>query len=745
MVDYTFSATGTQTVSSFNVDTDVLTFSSSVGSAADISVTEVGGSTVFRHASGGTTTLTGITMDKLSTSNINFTNGSRLYAGDGTTATLLDSLAQAAATFVLSTAADQVQGLGGNDTITVNDATGNDKIYGNAGDDSITAGAASNGNHTIFAGAGADVVTIAGGGASTVAGDNGNDSVSISGAGANHVNGNAGDDTITWTGTGANNVRGGQGTDTITVGAVATGSNTVNGDNGTDTITVNATASGNNTINGGAGNDTITVNGNGLNVVNGNADADNITLAGTGASSIRGGQGGDTITVANTATGAHIIWGDAGDDTVASTFAGAAVLSTVFGGAGNDTLRFNYGGAAAHRQIIGDFGTGTDIVQVTLSGGATAAGLTVTGLGSSPTIANAANEAISFSGYTGNFNSTNFVLSDSTILATNSGTTAATLTGGAGADQLIAGNGGDVLTGSTGADKMIGGSGIDIFLISLAADHAANETINGGAGVDIVRFNTAVAAATLTLDDDVNVERAELATGNAAAGDTTGVVASNINAAATTVWGGTQTGIYLHGNNGANVLTASTTGNDTLVGGGGADTLALGAAGNGNDVVAWLSTSDVSAGDTVTNFNFTNDVIGFSTTLTGLTAGALAAANYGEANITSTAGADNGLVTTAVNGLANVATLKVLVLVDNDGGAQAFTAADIDLGLKDSTATGAGFVVALLDDAAGTATTVYYDPNFDNNGDLVTIAATFTTAGTNLTLANAETTDFVII
>jgi len=740
MVDYTFSSYLGQTITGFNVTSDVLLFPSTSGSASAVTITESGGNTVFT-TSAGSVTLSGVTNDKLSSTNVNFANGSRLLVGDVLSTNLLDSLGQAAATYVLSTANDHVLGLGGNDSITSSDATGSDVLQGNAGDDTISIAAAAAGNHTIHGGAGNDLVTVVGAGANVVYGDNGDDQISLSGSGANFLQGNAGADTINVSGSGSNTVRGGQGADTLNVNAAATGANQVWGDAGADTITIAVGANGLNIINAGADNDSVTASGNGNYTINGNAGVDTITLTGTGANTLFGGAGNDTITFSTAATGNNIVYGDLGDDTLTGSFAGAAVNSTIFGGSGTDTIRLTYA-AAAHRTIIGDFAS-TDIMQVTLSGGQTAAGLTVTGVGSSPVVANAANESISFAGFSGNFTSTNFVLSDATQLLTNGSSTSTTLTASTGADQLIAGNGGDVLNGAAGADKMTGGTGTDLFLVALAADHAGGETITGGAGLDIVRF-TSTTGSTLTITATTDVERIEAATGTTySTADFTGTTALNITAAAQVLFG-SNTGVYLVGNNGVNTLTASSTGNDTLSGGGGGDTIALGGAGNGNDVVAYLNSADVGAADTVTNFNMTNDQFGFSTTLTGLTAGTLQAASYGEVTVGATAGLDDGLITTALNLLSNVATAKVFVITDSEGGAQALVSADLDLGLKNSNAAGAGFVLALLDDAAATAATLYYDPNFDNNGDIVLIG-TVTTAGTNLTLANAEAGDFVII
>jgi Ca2+-binding RTX toxin-like protein len=181
------------------------------------------------------------------------------------------------------------------------------------------------------------------------------------------------------------------------------------------------------------------------------------------------------------------------------------------------------------------------------------------------------------------------------IAAVNaSGGIVAALQGLASADTLIGTDGADVLVGRDGADHMTGGAGNDVFIIASPAHYDTGETIDGGAGTDVVRFAATTPGQTLTFSSDVaGVEEFAAASSS---GVTSGTTALNIDASAVA---GSFT---LTGNAGANVLTGGAgantinagAGNDTLIGGAGDDLLAGGAgndtfvfgAGFGHDTVA---------------------------------------------------------------------------------------------------------------------------------------------------------------
>ena len=65
----------------------------------------------------------------------------------------------------------------------------------------------------------------------------------------------------------------------------------------------------------------------------------------------------------------------------------------------------------------------------------------------------------------------------------------------------------DTITGGGGADNLVGGAGADVFIVAAAADHAAGETITGGADSDTIRFTSTTANETLTLTSTVTVCR----------------------------------------------------------------------------------------------------------------------------------------------------------------------------------------------------------------------------------------------
>ena len=63
------------------------------------------------------------------------------------------------------------------------------------------------------------------------------------------------------------------------------------------------------------------------------------------------------------------------------------------------------------------------------------------------------------------------------------------LTGNSGINTLgTAGN--DTLDGGAGDDTLTGGDGNDVFLVGNAAEHGVGEVIDGGAGIDVIRFTS---------------------------------------------------------------------------------------------------------------------------------------------------------------------------------------------------------------------------------------------------------------
>ncbi len=136
------------------------------------------------------------------------------------------------------------------------------------------------------------------------------------------------------------------------------------------------------------------------------------------------------------------------------------------------------------------------------------------------------------------------------------------ISAGASNDHVIAGDGNDIVTGGPGADSLYGGAHNDLFLISDEDHHSVGEVINGGDGVDIIRYS-ATDGGTLTLTVGTSVEQVYISD---ASGDGTGTTNESVDAL------NLLTTVALFGNDGDNTLKGGA-GADTLSGGAGADTL----------------------------------------------------------------------------------------------------------------------------------------------------------------------------
>ncbi|MEZ0316343.1 MAG: hypothetical protein ACAH10_05570, partial [Methylophilaceae bacterium] len=162
------------------------------------------------------------------------------------------------------------------------------------------------------------------------------------------------------------------------------------------------------------------------------------------------------------------------------------------------------------------------------------------------------------------------------------------LDGGSGADTLLGGLGNDTLIGGTGNDSLDGGDGNDLYAYVNTMDFDASEAINdtGTTGIDEIRMLSTLAGSTLTLGANVHgIERVVIGTGTAAAAVTSGKIALNIDASATTE------GMSFLGNAGDNSISAGS-GNDTLDGGLGNDVLQ---GGDGNDTYIVDSLTEAAA------------------------------------------------------------------------------------------------------------------------------------------------------
>jgi Ca2+-binding RTX toxin-like protein len=236
-------------------------------------------------------------------------------------------------TFDAATERFQVNGLGGNDSVTANDGVGAATLLsvdGGAGADTING---SEGPDLILGGEGNDVLG-GGGGDDRMVGDRGNDT----------MNGGAGDDTLVWNnGDGSDVANGDTGSDDVEVnGAPAAGDIFTVQPNGarirfdrTNLVPFALDIGSSETMhaNGLGGDDTITVGDVGDFVVTAAGDSGNDRLTG-GASSgtFLGGSGNDTITPGG---GIDFVSGDDGDDQVDVRDKTADLAR---GGVGNDSV-----------------------------------------------------------------------------------------------------------------------------------------------------------------------------------------------------------------------------------------------------------------------------------------------------------------------------------------------------------------------------------------------------------------------
>jgi len=591
------------TIANFDPAVDVLAIDSSVfGSASQFTFNTSGDDLILTAANGQRTTLTGVSVLELTTTNVNFSDNSTLHIGDNTTDVFADANANAGLVDSGNTDSN-IWGFEGNDTVVIS-GNGDNFVQGHAGDDDIDVDG--DGANIVRGGSGADSIEIAAtaAGNNNVIADAGDDILDVLGEGNNTVNGGAGADDFDVDGTGENFVRGGGDNDNIDINAAATGDNTVWGDlgddvidvdgtgdnsvygdnvrnltqSGADTITLGATAAGNNMLNGMAGADTLVVN---------------LVAAQAGDNTLRGGADADTFTITDgaAAAGSFLFRGDAGVDTFNLTFDFAAAQDEISleGGAGDDVFNLAFN-AEAHVVNVTDFG-GADVANVTLSGG-NAASLTVSRAAGFTQIVNAADETIRFTGSSVNFNSTNLVLSDGSVLWTNLGGSATTLTGATSADQLVAGDNGDRLVSGGGADKLVGGTGNDTFVFTgTAATTLSTVTVTGAAGTDVLEVITdAVTLADADFATVTGVERINVlanVTGHSitlgAAANTAGIRTVDLSGVTTNT----------------NTSTINTVGVTaaTVIGGAGADTVDVGTGANnvslggGNDLLDLDSTT----------------------------------------------------------------------------------------------------------------------------------------------------------
>ena len=464
-------------------------------------------------------------------------------------------------------------------------------------------------------------------------------------------------------------------------------------------------SSANDEITGHDGNDNLT-GGEGSDNIVGGAGADNINLTETTSAS--------DIVIINAVVGTSADSGrnpvsgngnDTGDDTITAFAIGTDVVKIV----ASDVAGFAHGSDTT-------VGTAGGVDDGTAASFLATVGLVELNQSTDNVWNDVGDVAITFSAVTGTFNETNFEAAlQYDLTLTDAGVSATT---GDKNDTITGGSGADTITGGAGADVIDGGAGADVFLIASAADHAAGETIVGGADVDTIRFTSTTAAETLILlagvsdaDNAITVEISD------AAGDNTGTTALNVNADALA----DTLAVTLIGNDGDNVLVGNASddiitggsgadtitggaGADAIDGGAGADTISLGAADAATDLVNIVGINAVADGDTIYEFATTSDEIA----------------------LTNTAGVANG---TDAGALVNVAGLGGLTIDD----IIADTAANLALntagalgggGAEDQSAIFLSGGYAFATDTGE----LYYDPDGNFSVDAVLVATLFSTS-----------------
>jgi Ca2+-binding RTX toxin-like protein len=429
---------------------------------------------------------------------------------------------------VANTSLIQGFGLGGNDTIALDETNGAlpaADLFGGAGNDTLTGGSGADelfgqdGNDTLF-GKGGDDLLFGGSGDDTLTG----------GTGSDQVFGQDGNDTMIWNpGDGSDLFEGGDGTDTAEVNGgneaetftitangsrvlfarvdpapftidIGTTENLVlNANGGDDVITAGNGLAGliQLTIDGGAGNDTIT-GGDGNDTLIG-GDGNDVVIGGRGNDTLIGGDGDDTF-VWNPGDGSDTVEGQAGFDTL--QFNGSNVGENIdisanggrvrfFRDVGNVTMdvngieRINFAalGGADHITVNDLSGTGVQQVDIDLAsppgsgvGDGQADTVTVDGTaGSDHITVGTSSTSIVVQGLPAQVTIEGAEGANDTLvingLGGNDTIDASTLPAGVINLTIDGGDGNDTITGSAGADTLIGGAG--------------NDVITGGGGNDI--------------------------------------------------------------------------------------------------------------------------------------------------------------------------------------------------------------------------------------------------------------------
>lgn len=509
-----------------------------------------------------------------------------------------------------SSGSHHLRGQAGNDTL--NGGSGNDTLEGGVGNDTLTGGA---GNDTLLGGSGNDQI-MGGTGTDLLSGNDGNDTLT----------GNADNDTMCGGGgMDAFNITNGDGRDEIFGGDIGIDYDQIWFSTWQSTEGVNVTFTGTEQGSYAYSSGKTTGTFEGIEGISGTQNADSMNAAASdGVQQLHGMGGDDTLTGGTAGDRLHgglgndLLDGGAGDDSLS----GGLGQDTLFGGAGSDTIFGDTDGRDI-AQMASRFVSGNEVSFVLVNNSAAPIDLFWVNYAGIPELYGTLQPGQSIS--IGTFEGHNWAISDTedddvmTYLESPQGTVSFapqlndeihggdgndvllggagsdTIFGGTGADVVYGGSGGDVIhlddghdfvLGGTGSDQMFGGGGMDAFAV---AEQDGNDTIDGGetgTDVDSLMFDisgTSTTGVTVTFSGD---EQGVYSFGpGLAAGHFTGIetilgthLGDAVNASASTrnqeLWG--------------------FDGDDTLIGGSGADTLYGGA---GNDVLAGGAGADFLSGD----------------------------------------------------------------------------------------------------------------------------------------------------
>jgi trimeric autotransporter adhesin len=554
-------------------------------------------------------------------------------------------------TLIAGTAVATLKGAGGNDTFVVDNTgdvvTDTSATASNTLQSSVNFTLPTNVNTLLLTGTGALIGTangaadtlLSGTGLETLVGGNGNDVFVVN---------NTGDVVTDTSGTAINSV---QSTVNYTLpnnvsaltllgtmnlaGTGSSQSSTVTANTGNDTLSAGA---GLTTLVGQSGNETFVVNNTGDVVTDTSSTSSNVLL-----SSVNYTLPTNVNSLTLTGTASLLATGNAAADVInansgVDTLVAGSGLATLAGGAGNDTFVVN---------------SASDVVTDT-----------------SATTSNTLQSSVSF---TLPMN-VNALLLTATGLVGTANTANAQLTANAtGSDTLVAGLGSDTLiSGASGTDSLVGGSGNDVFVVNNAADTVtdtsttASNTLQSSVSFTLPMNVNALLLTATGLVGTANTANAQL-TANATGSDTLvaglgndtlvsgasgtdGLVGGSgndlfvVNTAADTVTDTSTTasntlqasvsftlptnvnsltlaaaGLVGTANAANALLTANSTGSDTLVAGTGNDTLAAGVSGvdtlvggAGNDTFVVYSASDIVSETLATTSNTIQSTISYT-------------------------------------------------------------------------------------------------------------------------------------